>query len=146
MSYSPARKRRIRRPLLKKEQPAFSAHVYIISYICPSRRHGDGLAANYTRTDKMTSNKSSPQSGNEPAAAGGMARSNSHLPTPISSTEGDTDGDSRSLEVEMIDGRPKDEYDRFTPSQKKRMTAIVSFSALISRQSCQVHRQCITDD
>jgi hypothetical protein len=46
----------------------------------------------------------------------------------------------------MIDGRPKDEYDRFTPSQKKRMTAIVSFSALISRQSCQVHRQCITDD
>lgn len=34
----------------------------------------------------------------------------------------------------MIDGRPRDVYDRFTRAQKVRMTAIVSFSALLSRE------------
>jgi hypothetical protein len=37
--------------------------------------------------------------------------------------------------VEMIDGRPKDMYDRFTKSQKNRIVAIVSYSALLSRKS-----------
>lgn len=43
--------------------------------------------------------------------------------------------DKSSTGVEMIDGRPRDEFDRFTKSQKRRMTAIVSFSALLSRMS-----------
>jgi len=46
----------------------------------------------------------------------------------------DTDHEKIPTDVEMIDGRPKDEFDRFTQSQKRRMTAIVSFSALLSRQ------------
>jgi hypothetical protein len=45
----------------------------------------------------------------------------------------DKDTGTTPMDVETIDGRPKDEYDRFTKSQKKRMTAIVSFSALLSR-------------
>jgi hypothetical protein len=36
--------------------------------------------------------------------------------------------------VEMIDGRPKDIYDRFTKSQKNRIVAIVSYSAFLSRK------------
>lgn len=47
----------------------------------------------------------------------------------------ETSREKQSTDVEMIDGRPKDEFDRFTQSQKKRMTAIVSFSALLSRMS-----------
>jgi hypothetical protein len=47
----------------------------------------------------------------------------------------ETSREKRPTDVEMIDGRPKDEFDRFTQSQKKRMTAIVSFSALLSRMS-----------
>lgn len=47
----------------------------------------------------------------------------------------ETSREKQSTDVEMIDGRPKDEFDRFTQSQKKRMTAIVSFSALLSRTS-----------
>lgn len=46
-------------------------------------------------------------------------------------TEGDEEG--------MIDGRPRDVYDRFTRAQKVRMTAIVSFSALLSRRSLPFH-------
>jgi len=47
----------------------------------------------------------------------------------------ETTREKQSTDVEMIDGRPRDEFDRFTQSQKKRMTAIVSFSALLSRMS-----------
>jgi len=47
----------------------------------------------------------------------------------------ETSGEKQPTDVEMIDGRPKDEFDRFTQSQKRRMTAIVSFSALLSRTS-----------
>jgi hypothetical protein len=47
----------------------------------------------------------------------------------------ETSREKRPTDVEMIDGRPKDEFDRFSQSQKKRMTAIVSFSALLSRMS-----------
>ena len=47
----------------------------------------------------------------------------------------ETSREKQPTDVEMIDGRPKDEFDRFTQSQKKRMTAIVSFSALLSRTS-----------
>ena len=47
----------------------------------------------------------------------------------------ETSGEKQSTDVEMIDGRPKDEFDRFTQAQKRRMTAIVSFSALLSRMS-----------
>lgn len=36
--------------------------------------------------------------------------------------------------VEMVDGRPKDVYDRFTKAQKTRIVAIVSYSAFISRE------------
>ena len=46
----------------------------------------------------------------------------------------ETDHEKIPTDVEMIDGHPKDEFDRFTQSQKRRMTAIVSFSALLSRQ------------
>lgn len=50
--------------------------------------------------------------------------------------EGNDKGSDKETErVEMIDGRPRDVYDRFTPAQKVRMTAIVSFSALLSRKS-----------
>jgi hypothetical protein len=62
--------------------------------------------------------------------------------TPTSSTRTaatrqstETSREKQPTDVEMIDGRPKDEFDRFTQSQKKRMTAIVSFSALLSRMS-----------
>jgi len=47
----------------------------------------------------------------------------------------ETSREKQPTDVEMIDGRPKDEFDRFTQSQKRRMTAIVSFSALLSRTS-----------
>jgi hypothetical protein len=47
----------------------------------------------------------------------------------------ETSRENQSTDAEMIDGRPKDEFDRFTKSQKRRMTAIVSFSALLSRRS-----------
>lgn len=36
-------------------------------------------------------------------------------------------------DVETVDGRPKDVYDRFTKAQKTRIVAIVSYSAFISR-------------
>jgi hypothetical protein len=53
----------------------------------------------------------------------------------------ETSREKQPTDVEMIDGRPKDEFDRFTQSQKKRMTAIVSFSALLSRMfSTQLNR------
>lgn len=53
-----------------------------------------------------------------------------HLPTTAASAP-----DQTCDQIEMIDGRPRDVYDRFTKSQKRRMTAIVSFSALLSRES-----------
>jgi hypothetical protein len=51
-------------------------------------------------------------------------------------TEAETEKDNEK--VDMINGRPRDVYDRFTPAQKVRMTAIVSFSALLSRKSCSL--------
>jgi hypothetical protein len=58
-------------------------------------------------------------------------------PTRPTSKRSSTDKpqDGSLTDVEMIDGRPRDEFDRFTRSQKRRMTAIVSFSALLSRKS-----------
>jgi hypothetical protein len=50
--------------------------------------------------------------------------------SPAAGTE-----DSGKEEVEMIDGRPRDTYDRFTKSQKRRIVAIVSYSAFLSRMS-----------
>jgi hypothetical protein len=47
--------------------------------------------------------------------------------------------EERREKVEMIDGRPKDIYDRFTPGQKRRITAIVSYSSLIARMSTNHH-------
>ena len=38
-------------------------------------------------------------------------------------------------EVEMIDGRPKDIFDRFSPRKKNIITAIVAYSAFIARES-----------
>lgn len=37
-------------------------------------------------------------------------------------------------EVEMIDGRPKDVYDRFSKRQKNVIVAIISYSAFIARK------------
>lgn len=37
-------------------------------------------------------------------------------------------------EVEMIDGRPKDIYDRFSKRQKIAIVAIISYSAFIARK------------
>lgn len=50
------------------------------------------------------------------------------------SHDGSHAADKDQVGDEMIDGRPRDVYDRFTRSQKTRMTAIVSFSALLSRE------------
>ncbi|KAK8850375.1 hypothetical protein IAR55_004293 [Kwoniella newhampshirensis] len=41
-------------------------------------------------------------------------------------------------EVEMIDGRPRDIYDRFTKSQKRRILAVVAFSAFIAPMTSSV--------
>ncbi|WWD20555.1 hypothetical protein CI109_105031 [Kwoniella shandongensis] len=41
-------------------------------------------------------------------------------------------------EVETIDGRPKDIYDRFTESQKKRILAVVAYSAIIAPMTSSV--------
>ncbi|WWC65403.1 uncharacterized protein I303_108021 [Kwoniella dejecticola CBS 10117] len=41
-------------------------------------------------------------------------------------------------EVEMIDGRPKDIYDRFSPSQKRLILAIVSYSAIIAPMTSSI--------
>ncbi|WVR08471.1 hypothetical protein IAU60_005526 [Kwoniella sp. DSM 27419] len=40
--------------------------------------------------------------------------------------------------VEMIDGRPKDIYDRFTNAQKRRILLIVSFSAIIAPMTSSI--------
>ncbi|WWD08489.1 hypothetical protein V865_006601 [Kwoniella europaea PYCC6329] len=41
-------------------------------------------------------------------------------------------------EIEMIDGRPKDIYDRFTKSQKNRILFIVSYSAIIAPMTSSI--------
>ncbi len=64
------------------------------------------------------------------------------VPAPISADnavdkgydEKDTHDEGKPSAVEMIDGRPRDIYDRFTKSQKNRIVAIVSYSAFLSRK------------
>lgn len=49
-----------------------------------------------------------------------------------------------AADVEMVDGRPKDVYDRFTKAQKTRIVAIVSYSAFISRELALVRTRLET--
>lgn len=49
--------------------------------------------------------------------------------------EGDLESGKKAPSVEMIDGRPRDIYDRFTKRQKTMITCIVSYSAFIARES-----------
>ena len=94
---------------------------------------------------------------NQIARVATTSSAHSHSPTPTSvdtrNTQKDEEGDAENTKEEqrgkedgkrdpekaggeeMIHGRPRDVYDKFTPAQKIRMTAIVSFSALLSRES-----------
>ncbi|WVQ86011.1 hypothetical protein IAT38_008179 [Cryptococcus sp. DSM 104549] len=48
------------------------------------------------------------------------------------------DEKTEAAEVEMIDGRPRDVYDRFTKNQKRRIVAIISFSAFIAPMTSSI--------
>nr|XP_019051257.1 dityrosine transporter [Kwoniella bestiolae CBS 10118]OCF30187.1 dityrosine transporter [Kwoniella bestiolae CBS 10118] len=44
----------------------------------------------------------------------------------------------KEMKMEMIDGRPRDIYDRFTKSQKRRILGIVSYSAIIAPMTSSI--------
>ncbi|ODN82784.1 hypothetical protein L202_01060 [Cryptococcus amylolentus CBS 6039] len=54
------------------------------------------------------------------------------------SKSGEGEGPGNATEVEMIDGRPKDVYDRFTKRQKYMIVAIISYSAFIGPMTSSI--------
>jgi hypothetical protein len=63
-----------------------------------------------------------------------MSRPQTPVPSIVDTVEKLDTSPSRSgaSQVEMIDGRPKDIFDRFTKSEKNQIVAVVSYSAFIS--------------
>ncbi|WWC72432.1 uncharacterized protein I206_106394 [Kwoniella pini CBS 10737] len=67
---------------------------------------------------------------------------NSEREIQLNSNEKNIDSSNLTItkekEIELIDGRPKDVYDRFTKSQKNRILAIVSYSAIIAPMTSSI--------
>lgn len=114
-----------------------------------AQHHHDGGAS--ASTVDLGDLLESPQAVKDVGAAGAVAApfTDDAEPHPArSSGVGRDSRDSKHDEKEkfatsdsdMIDGRPKDVYDRFSPGRKKVIMAIVSYSAFISRESATTYK------
>jgi hypothetical protein len=108
----------------------------------------DGGAS--TSTVSLGSNSDPSQNVKDAGAAGVLtAATDNAEPRPTQSSGiGRDSRDSNHDEKEksavsdsdMIDGRPRDVYDRFSPGRKKVIMAIVSYSAFISREFATTYK------